>query len=207
MPQRIVIADDHPLVLKGLQDYLTERGHAVLAAASDGKSALKHILKLEPEVAILDIRMPHLSGLEIAKLVKEQSLDTKVVLITFEKDGNLLNQARALNIDAYMLKEFALAEIENCLEALKRGETYFSPDLMDHVEMSSIIDLERLTNTEKRILKHIAMNKTTKEIADELFISYRTVEKHRSNIIKKLNLDQQQNSLLIWAKENQKYLL
>ncbi len=195
MPQRIVIADDHPLVLKGLQDYLTERGHAVLAAASDGKSALKHILKLEPEVAILDIRMPHLSGLEIAKLVKEQSLDTKV------------DQARALNIDAYMLKEFALAEIENCLEALKRGETYFSPDLMDHVEMSSIIDLERLTNTEKRILKHIAMNKTTKEIADELFISYRTVEKHRSNIIKKLNLDQQQNSLLIWAKENQKYLL
>jgi len=207
MQQSIIIADDHPLILKGLQDYLTEKGHNVIAGASDGKEALKLIIKHNPEIAILDIRMPFMSGLEIAQICKEQNIDTKVVLITFEKDGNLFNKAKELNVHGYILKEFALAEIESCLAALEKGNSYFSPNLQDFISKDNIVDLKTLSKTEKKILKLVAQNKTTKEIGVELFVSYRTVEKHRSNIIKKLNLDHQQNSLLIWAKENQKHFL
>ncbi|MBT8288408.1 MAG: response regulator transcription factor [Flavobacteriaceae bacterium] len=207
MSYRIIIADDHPLILKGLEDFLTEKSYEVIGAAIDGKAALKLILKHEPDVAILDIRMPVMNGLEVAKMVIDQGLETKIVLITFEKDGTVLKQAQSLNVHGYILKEFALVEIENCLEALAEENTYFSPGLREHIESDRVIELDRLSFTEKKILKRIAQNKTTREIGREMFISYRTVEKHRSNIIKKLNLDHQQNSLLIWAKENQKYLL
>lgn len=207
MQQSIIIADDHPLILKGLQDFLTEKGHNVIAGANDGKEALKLILKHNPNIAILDIRMPFMSGLEIAETIAKNNCLTKVVLITFEKDGNLFNKAKELNVHGYILKEFALAEIESCIKAINDGQPYFSPNLVDFISNDNIIDLNNLSITEKKILKLVAQNLTTKEIGEILFISYRTVEKHRSNIIKKLNLDHQQNSLLIWAKENQKHFL
>lgn len=207
MPYSIIIADDHPLILKGLQDFLTEKGHNVIEGASDGKEALKLILKHEPDIAVLDIRMPFLTGLEIAAKLKTQELSTKVVLITFEKDGSLFNKAKELNVHGYILKEFALAEIENCLNALENDESYFSPSLKDFITEDTTLELQKLSVTERKIIKLIAQNKTTKEIGETLFVSYRTVEKHRSNIIKKLDLDHQQNSLLIWAKENQKHFL
>lgn len=207
MQHSIIIADDHPLILKGLQDFLTEKGFNVIDAAKDGKEALKLILKHDPDIAILDIKMPFMSGLEIAESCKDHGIQTKIVLITFEKDGNLLKKAKEINVHGYILKEFALTEIENCLKALDNNESYFSPELTDHVSTENIIDLNILSVTEKKILKLVCQNKTTKDIGEELFISYRTVEKHRSNIIRKLNLDHHQNSLLIWAKENQKYLL
>jgi len=207
MQHSIIIADDHPLILKGLQDFLTEKGFNVIDGAKDGKEALKLILKHDPDIAILDIKMPFMSGLEIAESCKTHGIQTKIVLITFEKDGNLLKKAKEINVHGYILKEFALSEIENCLKALDNNESYFSPELMDLVSTENILDLNILSVTEKKILKLVCQNKTTKDIGEELFISYRTVEKHRSNIIRKLNLDHHQNSLLIWAKENQKYLL
>ena len=112
-----------------------------------------------------------------------------------------------MNVHGYILKEFALAEIENCLDALKNNESYFSPSLKDFISPDTVQELSKLSVTEKKIIRMIAQNKTTKEIGESMFISYRTVEKHRSNIIRKLDLDHQQNSLLIWAKENQKHLL
>ena len=148
-----------------------------------------------------------MSGLEIARAIKDDGISTKIVLITFEKDGNLYKQAKDLNIYGYILKEFALAEIENCLKSLLEDEPYFSPNLEDHISLEGAVNLNLLTPTEKKILKLVAQNKTAKEIGEILFISYRTVEKHRSNIIRKLNLDHHQNSLLIWAKENQNSLL
>ena len=202
----IVIADDHPLVLKGLFDYLIEKGHTVLASASDGKSAYEKILALKPDVAILDIKMPGMSGLDIANSLINSKLKTKLVLITFEKDGRLLSLAKSLNVQGFILKEFALAEIDNCLKALAKGETFFSKEL-NHAVHEDDLDLSQLSTTEMKVIKHIAQNKTTRTIADIMFISPRTVEKHRSNIIRKLNLNHHQNSLLIWAKEHQEYLI
>lgn len=206
--QSIIIADDHPLLLKGLNDYLLEKGYNIIGSGNNGREAFNLIVKEKPDIAILDIQMPFLSGIEIAKKCKSNGLQTKIVLITFHKERELYSEAQDLNIFGYILKEFALEEIENCINTVANNEAYFSPKIKELLGMGSTKNpiLAQLTPSEKKILKLIANDKTNKEIAALLFISYRTVEKHRSNIITKLNLEPKTNSLLIWAKENQKNL-
>ncbi|PQB05206.1 response regulator [Aureitalea marina] len=201
----IITADDHPLLLKGLNDLLEEKGLNLVGSAQDGQQALDLIEELQPEIAILDIQMPKLSGIEIAKACKRKQLPTKIILITFHKERELYEAAQELNIFGYILKEFALEEIETCLKTVAKGEPYFSPKIKEHIKggKTEEDDLDTLTPSEKKILRLIAHDKTNKEIASMLFISHRTVEKHRSNIIAKLDLEPKTNSLLIWAKENQ----
>jgi DNA-binding NarL/FixJ family response regulator len=207
MKPSIIIADDHPLLLKGLQDFLIEKNHTIIGSASNGKEAYKLIIKHEPDIAILDIRMPFMSGIEIAKLCKDK-VQTKIILITFERNSILYHQAKELNIFGYLLKEFALSEIENCLNSVFNDIPYFSPEIENYFsEKPKNLNIEILTPAEKRVLKLIAQNKTAKEIGEQFTISRRTVEKHKSNIVKKLNIDSHPNSLLIWVKENQDYLL
>lgn len=207
MQSSIIIADDHPLILKGLNDFLLEKKYNVLASAVNGKDALELIETHKPEIAILDIQMPYYTGLEIAEKCKALNYQTKIVLITFEKDETIYTQAKSLGVYGYVLKEFALTEIEQCIDTVSKDIPYFSPELLSYLEVESTPkELETLTPTEKEVLKHIAQNKTAKEIGDLMFISNRTVEKHKSHIIKKLNLAPIQNSLLIWAKENQTLL-
>ncbi|MBC3846062.1 response regulator transcription factor [Winogradskyella echinorum] len=207
MNPNIIIADDHPLVLKGLHDFLIEKDYNVLASAKNGKEALALINAHTPDIAILDIKMPFLTGLQIAEKCKVENSPTKIILITFEKDEKTYNDAKALGIYGYVLKEFALEEIENCIAAVIKGKTYFSPELLSFLEQQKIPEnFEKLTNHEKKIVSLISANKTGVEIAELLSISTRTVEKHKSNIIKKLNLESKQNSLLIWAKENAEFL-
>ncbi|WP_179344337.1 response regulator [Winogradskyella ursingii] len=207
MNPSIIIADDHPLVLKGLHDFLNENDHNVLASAKNGKEALTLIKAHVPDIAILDIKMPFYSGLEIAKKCKADNLPTKIVLITFEKDEKTYLAAKNLGIYGYVLKEFALEEIENCIDSVIKGKQYFSPELLKFLEVKELPKhLDTLTDHELRIVKMISENKTGVEIADTLSISPRTVEKHKSNIIRKLKLESKQNSLLIWAKENSEFL-
>jgi len=207
MNPTIIIADDHPLVLKGLQDFLIEKKFNVLASAKNGKEALALIKAHRPDIAILDIKMPFYTGLEIAEKCKADKLPTKIVLITFEKDEKIYNEALALEIYGYVLKEFALEEIEKCIASVIMGKSYFSPDLLQYIEAQNLPEyFDTLTKHEKNIVKLISNNKTGVEIADLLTISTRTVEKHKSNIIKKLKLKSKQNSLLIWAKDNSAFL-
>lgn len=207
MQSSIIIADDHPLILKGLNDFLLENKYNVLASAINGKEALDLIEKHQPEIAILDIQMPFYTGLEIAEKCKELNYKTKIILITFEKDEAIYRQAKSLGIYGYVLKEFALIEIEHCIDNVTKDIPYFSPELLSFLEVDDIPkELENLTPTEKEVLKLISQNKTAKEIGELMFSSNRTVEKHKSHIIRKLDLSPTQNSLLIWAKENQKYL-
>ena len=204
----IIIADDHPLLLKGLNDFLVERGYNIVGSGSNGREAYDLIIDKNPAIAILDIQMPYLSGIEIAQKCKKHNLDTKIVLITLHKERELYEQAKELNIFGYILKEFALEEIEHCLETVTNGEEYFSPKIIGQLnaETPELALMSSLTPSERKILKLIGTDKTNKEIASLLFISYRTVEKHRSNIINKLNLGHKTNSLLIWAKEHQDML-
>ncbi|MCK7589230.1 response regulator transcription factor [Subsaxibacter sp. CAU 1640] len=207
MQASIIIADDHPLILKGLNDFLVEKDYNVLASATNGKDAFELIKELEPDIAVLDIRMPHLTGLEIAKICNEQNLSTKIVLITFEKEESIYKQAKSLHIYGYVLKEFALAELENCIASVFEGSRYFSPELIEYLEIDEAPEeLELLTPAERRVLKLIAQNKTAKEIGQILFISDRTVEKHKSHIIKKLDLESKGGSLALFAKENEEFL-
>ena len=207
--QSIITADDHPLLLKGLNDFLIEKGYNIIGSGINGKEAYNLIVKLKPEIAILDIQMPYMTGLEVAKECKKNKIPTKIILITFHKEKVLFQKANELNIFGYILKEFAIEEIENCIKSVSEGIPYFSPRIKDLLGINPYQDnyLTQLTPSEKKILKLIAQDKTNKEIASLLFISHRTVEKHRSNIISKLKIEHKTNSLLIWAKDNVDKLL
>ncbi|HCY81190.1 MAG TPA: DNA-binding response regulator [Xanthomarina gelatinilytica] len=208
MQSSIIIADDHPLILKGLNDFLLEKKYNVLASAVNGKDALELIETHKPEIAILDIQMPYYTGLEIAEKCKALNYQTKIVLITFEKDEAIYNQAKSLGVYGYVLKEFALAEIEHCIETVSKDIPYFSQELLSSLEVEDAPkEFETLTPTEIEVLKHISENKTAKEIGNLMFISFRTVEKHKSNIHKKLNITPTKYSLLFWAKENKNHLM
>lgn len=200
----IITADDHPLLLKGLNDLLFEKGFNIIGSANDGQEAYNLITENKPDIAILDIQMPFMSGIEIAKKCNLEAPDTKVIFITLYKEKELYDQAQHLNVYGYILKEFALEEIETCLSKVAKGEKFYSPKIKELLGVGANNDdiLESLTPSERKILKLIAADKTNKEIASLLFISYRTVEKHRSNMILKLQLEPKTNSLLSWAKEN-----
>ncbi|RKE99028.1 response regulator transcription factor [Ichthyenterobacterium magnum] len=203
----IIIADDHPLILKGLNDFLLEKEFNVLASAKNGKDAFSLIKTHQPDIAILDIQMPYLTGLEVAKICKEEGFKTKIIIITFEKSEAIYKDAKALDVCGYVLKEFALNEIETCITSVLNGTSYFSPELITYLELDQAPKaLELLTKTEKKVLQLIAKNKTAKQISEILFVSYRTVEKHKSHIRSKLNLDSKATSIILYAKENETYL-
>lgn len=204
----IITADDHPLLLKGLNDFLIEKKYNIIGSATDGQKAFNIIESLRPDIAIIDIQMPLLSGLDIAKLCSVKGIKTKIILITFHKEASLYFEAKELNIYGYLLKDFAIEEIENCIASVLNNTPYFSNKIKELLQLNAgkNNNLHSLTPSERKILKFIAKDKTNKDIADLLFISPRTVEKHRSNIIQKLNLEPKTNSLLIWAKENQDHI-
>lgn len=207
--QSIITADDHPLLLKGLNDFLLENNYNVIGSGNNGQEAYNLIVKEKPDIAILDIQMPLMTGIDVAKECKSNNLNTKIILITFHKEKSIFQKANELNVYGYILKEFAIDEIEACIESVTNNIPYASPKIKDLLGINPYKEsyLDNLTPSEKKILKLISQDKTNKEIASELFISYRTVEKHRSNIISKLHLERKTNSLLIWAKDNTDKLL
>jgi len=200
----IVIADDHPLLLKGLWDFLLEKGYDLLGKAGDGRQALALIEKHTPDIAILDIQMPELSGIEVARICKQKNISTRIILITLHKGKELFEEASKLNLYGYILKDNALEEIVFCLDSIQGNKRYFSPKLTSHLTEGTPIQkqLQELTPSERKILKRISTGMTNQGIAEALFLSIRTVEKHRSNIIQKLALDSKTNSLLIWAQQH-----
>ena len=207
MSTSIIIADDHPLILKGLEDFLLEKEFNVLASAKNGKEAFTLISAHQPDIAILDIQMPILTGLQVAEKCKEAHLDTKIIIITFEKSEAIYNKAKSLGIYGYILKEFAIAELEYCIACVLREYHYFSPELIEYIEIKKTPEaLKTLTDSEIKVLKHIADNKTAKEIANDLSISDRTVEKHKSNIRTKLNLASKASSMVLYAQEHKTFL-
>mgnify|MGYP002633253267 CR=1 FL=1 len=209
MSNSIVIADDHPLMLRGLTDFLTSKGFNIVGSAQDGNSAYNLIVKFNPEIAILDIRMPHKTGLEIAEACKKNNLRTKIILITFDKEESLYEQAKEFNVYGYILKEFAIEEIEICINHAMNNKRYFSEEITSYMHYNTnhkSEKLELLTKSELKIVKLISENKTSQNIAKELSISVRTVDKHRSNIISKLHLDNKPTSLAVWANLNKQHL-
>lgn len=201
---KVVIADDHAFLLQGLSDHLTSMGIQVLGKAEDGTQALRLITDLDPDVAILDIEMPYLSGFSIAEICQKKGMKTRVVILSFHKESDFIKQAKRLGISGYILKEDASNEIVQCLEAICEGKNYFSRALtLDQENKEDKLGLvANLTPSERKILRLVAQKLSTQEIAEQLFISERTVEKHRSNIVSKLALSGQSNSLTEWAIEN-----
>lgn len=212
---KILIADDHPIFRQGLLKVIeTVEGIQVMAETGDGETALHLIKKHQPDIAVLDISMPGKSGLEIAKEVQNGELATAVIILTMFKEEEYFNEALDLGVKGYVLKDNAISDILECLKTVSQGRYYVSPLISEYLirrtrQQQELYTqtpaLRKLTPMERRVLKLIAENKTSKEIAAELFISYRTVQNHRNNICNKLDL-RGPHKLLQFALENKALL-
>lgn len=201
---KILIADDHPFTLMGTKSFVESYGYKVIDTCSNGISAFNLINLHNPDIAILDINMPGLDGLDVAKKIQESKLKTKVILLTMHRETTIFNKAREYGVFGYILKEHAQTELEKCLYEVSCGKRYFSNYLEDDLlkTTNSENPLENLLLSERKIVELIAQQKTSKQIADLLFLSEKTVEGHRSKIIEKLGLPKVKNALLMWAIQN-----
>jgi two-component system, NarL family, response regulator DegU len=214
-PITVLIADDHPIFRKGLCEVLTEDPTIKLVAeVSDGAAALQKIRELKPQAAVLDLDMPHMNGLQVAKKTIELRLPVAVVMLTMHKEEMLFNEAMNAGVLGFILKENAASDLLGCIRAVVSGEPFISPSLsafllnrkMDAQKLrEEKPELEKLTAAERRILKLIAEDLTSKEIAERLGISAHTVENHRAKICERLNL-RGSHSLLKFAYDNKSCL-
>jgi DNA-binding NarL/FixJ family response regulator len=211
----IVIADDHPVFRRGLREVIEDdhRFH-VVGEASDGSEAMRLVSELKPKIAIVDIDMPRLSGLELVRALRRNEMPVATIFLTMYKEEDMFNAAMDLGVKAYVLKENAADDILTALEKVSKGETFVSPSMSDMGKrrtdrvqqlLVSKPQIDELTSAERRILKLIAEDRTSKEIADLLRISIKTVENHRLNICHKLNLHGS-HSLLKFAFDNKSHL-
>jgi DNA-binding NarL/FixJ family response regulator len=208
---RILIADDHPIFREGLVKIIAQQeSFTLVGQASDGEAALERMRTLHPDVSVLDVEMPRMSGIEVAERVHTEGIPTDIVLLTMHNDASLLNAALDLGVRGYLLKDSVIDEFLQCLTAVARGQYYISA-AMSHLlverkkRMSALLQatpaLARLTPAERSILKLLAGNLTSKEIAAKLCVSTRTIENHRLRMGQKLGLSGH-NKLLEFALEH-----
>lgn len=206
----ILIADDHPIFRRGLKDLIEEsNSDYIIYEAEDGQKAVDVVKKYNSGVAILDLDMPHLNGLQAAEECLKINNSIKIIILTMYKDEHLFNQSIDIGILGYVLKENAVNEILNAINSVISGQPYISPAISSFVinrsrnveNKNSESGSSRLTETERNILKLISESKTSREIAEELFVSIKTIEKHRFNICSKLNIHGT-HALIKYAFEN-----
>lgn len=203
----ILIADDHPIFQRGLQEIIkTDRNLKIVAAVNDGQSALENLRKLKPQVAVLDVDMPQKDGFAVLKAIKEENLPCAVILLTMYKEERFFNAALDAGVKGYVIKDSAVSEITKAIYAAAKGENFISPMLSTLLvkrlnNSAKQSPLDSLTASERRVLKLVAEAKSNKQIAEELFLSIRTIENHRSNICAKLGLEGK-NALLTYALTN-----
>ncbi len=194
----VVIADDHPIFRHGLRDIIEmETTMRVVAEAGDGEAALRLIRKEMPTVAVLDLDMPKMNGLDVTEKICEDDLPTSVLILTIYEDERLYLRAMDLGAMGYLIKETAIDDIVNGIQTVADGECYVSPRLNSRItkeppglnnEIQQRLGLLKLTTSERRVLRLVAKDMTTNEIAEQLSIAMKTVEKHRTNISHKLDL-------------------
>ncbi len=195
---KIVMADDHPIVRQGLRKIIeTDKHLLIIAEAGDGQAALDSIEEHRPQVAVLDIDMPGIDGFAVVRELQRRRIETEVVFLTMLDEEETFQAAMDLNVRGYVLKDSAADEIVSAIKSVANGRPFLSPAMSamllnrrrraDELEKQQP-GLHLLTPTERRVLKLIADDKTSKEIGEELFVSYRTIEGHRANISRKLNL-------------------
>jgi DNA-binding NarL/FixJ family response regulator len=211
----ILIVDDHPLLRHGLRDFVGQNSRfKIVGEASNGEEALRQIATLRPHIVILDIDMPRMNGIETIRAIRELPLPIKVIILTMYKEEDMFNAAMDLGARAYILKENAATDVVVALEKVEEDKTFVSTVMLeagqrrsDRVRelLLSKPQIESLTPAERRILKLIGEDLTSKEIAERLKLSVRTVDNHRQHICNKLKLHGT-HSLLKFAFDNSAYL-
>ncbi len=206
---RILIADDHPIFLKGLQEVIEEEKNLqIVYRANNGTDAIEEALARDVDIAILDIDMPGTNGLRAAERIITAKPEIAVILLTMHKAKDAFIKALEIGVMGYVLKENAVVDVINAISSVLKHQPYISPEMStfllkqkSRIHEGPKAQMETLTSSEKKIMHMIAHYKSTREIADELFISEKTVANHRMNISKKLQLSGK-NSLLRFAIEN-----
>lgn len=197
-PISVLIADDHPIFRRGLCDVLAgDPKLRLVGEAGDGEEAWRLIQQLRPAVAVLDIHMPKRNGIELGRLVSQRRLPVELIILTMDAEEGLLHEALNLGVKGYLLKENAIAELLQAIHRVAGGDCYICPTLSAALVRRNTawetlheqkVGLDKLTPTERQILKLISEDRTSKEIAELLQCSVRTVETHRQNISCKLEL-------------------
>jgi DNA-binding NarL/FixJ family response regulator len=195
---RIILADDHAVMRSGLRLLLEQqKDFEIVGEASDGREAVKLAETLKPDIAVLDITMPNLNGIEAARQITAKQLGVSIVVLSMHADESFVLRALKAGARGYLLKESPEADFINAIRMVSEGKSFFSPTVSrmlveDYVRQLQDKDIEDsyelLTLREREILQLIAEGKSNKEIANMLFLSLYTVETHRSNILEKLNL-------------------
>jgi DNA-binding NarL/FixJ family response regulator len=198
MPSNVFIVDDHPIFREGLQQVI-ERSPSfkVVGQLGDGALAMNEMRRVAPDIAVLDVQLPKVSGIELAKSLRTLNPPIAVIFLTVQSDEGTFNAALDAGAKGYILKENASEDILLALQAVRSGGLYFSAAIAQFLvrrnERASALrekktGLASLTPTERNILRLVAENRTNREIGDLLFISHRTVEAHRAHICEKLEL-------------------
>jgi DNA-binding NarL/FixJ family response regulator len=192
MPIRIVLADDHVLVRQGLKSLLEREHFQIMAEASDGQDAVRLIEANDPDIAILDISMPTLNGIDAARGLSRSAPKTKVILLTQHEEEQYIHEALEAGVKGYVLKNQVANDLIQAIRQVCRGEFYLSPGIsravMEAYRNKSERPADPLTARERQVLQLIAEGKSTKDTASVLGISVKTAESHRMRLMQKLNI-------------------
>jgi two-component system response regulator NreC len=195
MGLRIFIVDDHCVLRAGLRALLSgEANLEVVGEAADGEEAIRLVPQIKPDIVLMDITLPGMNGLETAKKILEQLPDVRVLMLTVHKDHSLAREALNFGVSGYILKQAAESELINAIQAIAHGGLYIDPFITRPLLQQQSQDPplttfpESITPREVEVLKLIARGYTNRQIAEKLYISVRTVESHRENIMDKLDL-------------------
>src|SRR4030067_3539176 len=195
---RIVIAEDHTILREGLRSLLSSHPEfEIVGEAEDGREAIQCVEKFKPDLILTDLSMPRMNGMEALQEIKRQNPQTKVLVLTVHKTEEYILSALKARADGYLLKDSTHVELVMAVKKVLSGKPYISPEVSEKViegylegrkRVRSKTSYETLTSREREILKLIAEGYKNKEIADDLCISVKTVEKHRANLMEKLDL-------------------
>ena len=192
MRTRVLLADDHSLIRQALRALLEKQGFQVVSEASDGQEALRSVEKTQPEVAILDISMPVLNGVDAARELVKSSSKTRVILLTQHDEGEYVTEALRAGVRGYVLKSQAAEDLLHAIQEVCRGKVYLSPNIsgavVDAYLSKTYVSPDPLSARERQVLQLVGEGKSTKDIAAHLGISAKTAESHRARLMKKLDI-------------------
>jgi two-component system response regulator NreC len=192
MPIRVVLADDHVLVRQSLKSLLEREGFQVVGEASDGQEAIRKVESLHPDIAVMDISMPTLNGIDAARELGLASPKTKSILLTQHDEDQYVSEALEAGVKGYVLKSQAASDLVQAIKQVSRGQAYLSPGVslavMEAFRSKSEKPRDPLTARERQVLQLIAEGKSTKDAASLLGISVKTAESHRTRLMQKLDI-------------------
>jgi two-component system, NarL family, response regulator NreC len=192
MPLKILLADDHAVVREGLRVLLEREGFTFSAEASDGREAIQLCEKHKPDIAVLDLAMPLLNGIDAAREIIKANSKIKVILLTMHTEDHLVLESLRAGVTGYVLKTRASSELVQAIRAVSKGEMYLTQSISRTIVQAFLnkddVPDRSLSDRERQVLQLVAEGKTTKELATILGISAKTAESHRSNIMDKLDI-------------------